>query len=61
HCTHVGGPLDQGSVSGLQVTCPLHGSVFDLATGSVVRGPAFRPVTAYRARIEGTALVLERE
>ena len=60
-CTHVGGPLERGRVNGTQVTCPLHGSVFDLRTGAVIRGPATRPVTAYRARVEGETLVLERE
>lgn len=58
-CTHVGGPLDRGSVSEGAVTCPLHGSQFDLETGVVRRGPATRPVRAYRARVEPDALVLE--
>jgi len=60
-CTHVGGPLDRGSVSGTQVTCPLHGSVFDVRTGAVIRGPAARPVTSYRTKVEGETLVLERD
>lgn len=60
-CSHVGGPLDRGAVAGTQVTCPLHGSVFDVRDGSVVRGPAATPVTAYRAHLEGETLVLERD
>ncbi|MCI4372051.1 MAG: Rieske (2Fe-2S) protein [Thermoplasmata archaeon] len=60
-CTHVGGPLDRGAISGNQVTCPLHGSVFDVRDGKVIRGPAARPVTAYRARLEGETLILERD
>ena len=60
-CTHVGGPLDRGSVQGTQVTCPLHGSVFDVRDGKVIRGPATRGVTPYRARLEGDTLVLERD
>ena len=60
-CPHVGGPLDRGSVHGTQVTCPLHGSVFDVRDGSLVRGPATRAVTAYRVRLEGDTLVLERD
>ncbi len=59
-CTHVGGPLDRGTLHGTQVTCPLHGSVFDVRDGKVVRGPAVRPATAYRVRFEGETLVLER-
>ena len=59
-CTHVGGPLDQGSLQGTEVTCPWHHSVFDLTDGHVVRGPAARPVTSYRVRQEGEALIFEK-
>ncbi len=60
-CTHAGGPLDRGSLAGTEVTCPLHHSVFDVSDGRVVHGPATRPVTAYRVRVEGTTLVLEHD
>jgi nitrite reductase/ring-hydroxylating ferredoxin subunit len=39
-CTHLGGPLAEGSREGDTVTCPWHGSRFDLRTGAVVGGPA---------------------
>ena len=39
-CSHRGGPLSEGQVSDGCVTCPWHGSRFDLATGAVRRGPA---------------------
>lgn len=39
-CTHLGGPLAEGSRVGDTVACPWHGSRFDLRTGAVVRGPA---------------------
>jgi 3-phenylpropionate/trans-cinnamate dioxygenase ferredoxin component len=58
-CTHVGGPLDQGSVDGNAVRCPLHGSEFDLRTGAVVRGPATRPLRTYRVRVETDGLTVE--
>ena len=58
--THVGGPLDMGRIEGFHVTCPWHHSVFDLRDGSVVQGPAVRPVLAYRVRLDGTTLVLEK-
>jgi nitrite reductase/ring-hydroxylating ferredoxin subunit len=59
-CTHVGGPLDRGMVQDGHVTCPLHGSMFDVKTGKVLRGPAARDVSAYRVHVEDTTLVLER-
>jgi nitrite reductase/ring-hydroxylating ferredoxin subunit len=58
-CTHVGAPLEEGQVEERRVECPWHGSVFDLETGQVLRGPAELPVTAYRAFMEKDGLVLE--
>jgi len=60
-CTHVGGPLDQGPLAGTEVTCPWHHSVFDVRDGKVVHGPATRPATPYRVRVDGATLVLERD
>lgn len=36
-CTHLGGKLSQGILTGTVVTCPLHGSQFDIRDGRVVR------------------------
>jgi nitrite reductase/ring-hydroxylating ferredoxin subunit len=52
-CTHVGGPLSEGSVDGTDVTCPLHGAVFDLTTGGAKGPPAGGDVTKYEVRVEG--------
>ena len=52
-CTHAGGPLSDGEVDGTDVTCPFHGAVFDLTTGSAKRPPASEAVTHYEARVEG--------
>ena len=55
-CTHQGAPLDRGVVrlagSVRTVTCPAHGSMFDLATGRVMRPPATRPEPAFETRIQ---------
>jgi nitrite reductase (NADH) small subunit len=58
-CTHVGGPIDKGPVAGTIVTCPWHGSQFDLGTGAVVRGPASRPLKSYRVTAEADGLAIE--
>ncbi len=50
-CTHRGGPLDEGEVADGCVTCPWHGSRFELATGAIVQGPATAPQPAYEARV----------
>jgi 3-phenylpropionate/trans-cinnamate dioxygenase ferredoxin component len=52
-CTHRGGPLNEGAIDGTTVTCPLHGSQFDVCTGAVLRGPAKEPVRTYRVIVEG--------
>lgn len=49
-CSHLGGPLEEGTIDRGCVTCPWHGSTFRLADGSVVRGPASMPQPAYEAR-----------
>jgi nitrite reductase/ring-hydroxylating ferredoxin subunit len=52
-CTHVGGPLDEGTVEDGCVVCPWHGSHFELATGQVVHGPATDDARSYETRVEG--------
>jgi 3-phenylpropionate/trans-cinnamate dioxygenase ferredoxin component len=59
NCTHVRGPLEKGRVEGSLVTCPWHGSQFDLRTGEVRRGPATQPVKSYSVRVENQKLVIE--
>lgn len=56
-CTHQGAQLHRGRVSGPEaqpvVTCPIHGSMFRLADGRVMRGPAGLPVPAFEVRLNG--------
>jgi len=58
-CSHQGGPLEEGSVDQRRVECPWHGSVFDVETGKVLRGPAVAALRAYRVIAEADGLVLE--
>ena len=52
-CTHAGGPLCKGRLNEFVVTCPLHGSRFDVRTGQVVGPPARMPVRSYPVTVEG--------
>jgi len=36
-CPHMNGDLSQGKLEGTVVTCPRHGSQFDISNGQVVR------------------------
>ncbi len=57
-CTHMGGPLGRGRLTGDVVTCPLHGSRFDVTSGDVVGPPARRPVRTYLVQVrEGSIFV----
>jgi nitrite reductase/ring-hydroxylating ferredoxin subunit len=60
-CPHAEGPLNQGTLAGSIVTCPWHGSQFDVCTGKVVRGPAKEDVRIYRVTIEGEIGRVEAE
>ncbi len=52
-CTHKQGPLNEGQLDGSTVTCPWHGSRFDVCTGAVMQGPAADPLKTYRVIVEG--------
>ena len=52
-CTHRGGQLSQGKLDGSTVTCPLHGSQFNVSSGEVLRGPAIDPLMTYLVVVEG--------
>ena len=52
-CTHRQGPLSKGELDGSTVTCPLHGSQFNVCTGEVLRGPATDPLKTYRVTVDG--------
>jgi nitrite reductase/ring-hydroxylating ferredoxin subunit len=64
-CTHQQGPLHRGVVKAdipqPTVTCPVHGSMFWMTDGRVVRGPASRPQPVYDVRVtEGIVEVRPR-
>jgi len=71
-CPHMGGRLSQGQLQGTIVTCPRHGSQFDLSSGEVVRwlkGSGLlaavsralktpRPLITYRTKVDGDRILL---
>ena len=52
-CPHRGGALAPGKLEGSTITCPLHGSQFNVCTGEVLRGPAIDPLMTYEVVVEG--------
>ena len=60
-CTHLGGSLAKGVLEGSIVTCPRHGSRFDVKTGRAIAGAKIgfikmnvKDEESYTVKIEGT-------
>ncbi len=72
-CPHMGGKLSQGKLEGTIVTCPLHGSQFDLTDGRVVRWlkkaglisavskavKRPKPLSVYNVKVEDDRILVE--
>lgn len=58
-CPHRGGPLSEGVLHGEVVTCPWHGSTFNVTTGAVLSPPARDGVSHYSVRDSGGELSVE--
>jgi 3-phenylpropionate/trans-cinnamate dioxygenase ferredoxin subunit len=58
-CSHEYFELDKGFLTGDSVTCALHLSRFDLASGEALDPPAELPLARYPIRVEDDQLVLE--
>ena len=53
-CTHQGCTVN-GVANGV-ITCPCHGSQFDIATGAVRQGPATQPLPAKSVSVSGDGI-----
>lgn len=52
-CTHLGGPLSEGTIEGDGIRCPWHGSRFCLTDGHVLDAPAVFPERLFDVRVRG--------
>jgi nitrite reductase/ring-hydroxylating ferredoxin subunit len=60
-CNHMGGALDKGKLENNVVTCPLHGSKWDVKTGKLVQ--FFRelsPEPVYKVSVVGDQIFVEK-
>ena len=55
-CTHDGAPLADGTLDGAKLTCPWHGTEFDVRTGKVIEGLTDEPVPVYEVRVDGGSI-----
>ncbi len=52
-CTHYGGPLAEGALSGERVVCPWHQASFNVVTGDLLEPPALDAQPCFAVRVEG--------
>jgi Rieske Fe-S protein len=55
-CTHQGCLVD--TISGGTINCPCHGSKYKITDGSVVKGPATRPLAPKSVDVQGDSVVV---
>ncbi|MDZ4166665.1 MAG: Rieske 2Fe-2S domain-containing protein [Coriobacteriia bacterium] len=74
-CPHLRGRLARGTLEGTVVTCPRHGSQFDVTDGNVIRWTDWsgvaqaaaealrhpRPLVTYEVRVEGGRVMVGAE
>ena len=72
-CAHMGGDLSAGKLEGTTITCPRHGSQYDItdghnirwmmgsglsaSVGKILKSP--RGVPSYKVKVEGDAIMVE--
>ena len=61
-CEHAGAPLPEGTLNGCRLTCPLHGWVYDVTDGRIVKPALHRRARSYTVRVtDDTVRVAERD
>ncbi len=59
-CTHAGAELHEGKLNGKELTCPWHGSRWDLSTGGLVWFPQkLKDIGKYDVVVENGTIYLE--
>jgi nitrite reductase/ring-hydroxylating ferredoxin subunit/uncharacterized membrane protein len=59
-CSHAGGPLDEGILTGGVVQCPWHGSRFRIRDGRALTGPATINQPRYDVRVRDGQIEVKR-
>lgn len=59
NCSHADTPLSEGRLRNHNLTCPLHGTSFDVRTGEHSGPPAYVGVACYRVEVnDGVAVAI---
>lgn len=57
-CSHYGGPLNEGIISGEAIHCPWHHSSFSLKTGEALKAPALSPISCWHTNVRDGKLFI---
>jgi nitrite reductase/ring-hydroxylating ferredoxin subunit len=60
-CSHAYGYLDEGSLAGYTIHCPLHRGSFDVRTGAPLTAPAKEPLRCYPVKVEAAMVCVATE
>ncbi|MFQ5473347.1 MAG: Rieske (2Fe-2S) protein [Dehalococcoidia bacterium] len=52
-CSHRGGPLGEGILTGEVVECPFHAGTFNVRTGEALSAPAEDSIKTYAVQVDG--------
>jgi nitrite reductase (NADH) small subunit/3-phenylpropionate/trans-cinnamate dioxygenase ferredoxin subunit len=58
-CTHEGGPLGEGALAGEVVSCPWHGTEFNVKTGEALGPLTEEGVRRFPVRVQGNDVLVE--
>ena len=58
-CSHQGGPLSEGKLTGTRLACPWHGWMYDVRTGQCLFPGRGVSVPAYPVRVDGDDVWVE--
>ena len=57
-CSHSYASLSEGDLDGAEIQCPLHGAIFNVASGKVITPPATEPLRTFQVKIEGNDVLV---
>ena len=57
-CSHAYASLSEGDLAGAEVECPLHGAVFNVATGKALTPPAVDALRTFAVRVDGDDILV---
>jgi len=59
-CNHAGANLHEGELNNKELTCPWHGSKWDVTNGKLIWFPAqLKPAETFKVNVEGDTVYVE--